>query len=101
MGQVLVEAQARLVKGDTLGGPVVGPDDGRVAAARTTAEVALLQPRDVAHAALGQLICGGQSMNAATDDDGVVGPLQLRPAPHVPGLEIDKGVHSSFRATPS
>src|SRR5713226_3241937 len=71
LGQVLVEPQALLVERDAFGRPVVGPNDGRVAATGA----------------------GAEAVHAAADDEDVVGALELRLAPHVPGLEVGNRVH--------
>src|SRR5713226_7848423 len=98
LGQVLVEPQALLVERDAFGRPVVGPNDGRVAATGAAAEIALLEHRNVPDASLGQFVRGGEAVHAAADDEDVVGALELRLAPHVPGLEVGNRVH--LAATP-
>src|SRR5262249_22764014 len=81
-GQAFVELDALVVEGHALRGAVVAADDGRVAAAGAAAEVAPVQDGDVGDAALAEVVGDGQAVDAAADDDDVVGRLQVVAAPH-------------------
>src|SRR5699024_3754516 len=77
-GQVLVQLYRAVVEGDALGGEVVGPGDGGAPPGSAAAEVALVQHGDVGDAVPGgQVVGGGQAVDAAADDDDVVGSLKV------------------------
>ena len=74
----LVELHALRVERGALRSAVVGPDDGRVAAGRAGADVALLDDRHVGDAVvLGEVVRRGEPVRAAADDDDVVVALEL------------------------
>ena len=76
-GELLVELDALGVEGGAFGRAVVRPDDRRVAARRTRADIALLEHGDVGDAVvLGEVVRGREPVGAAADDDDVVVPLQ-------------------------
>ena len=80
--QALVQFDAFIVKGHALRCAIVRADNRRIPAAGPAAEVALIEHRNIDDAALAQVIGDGETVNSSTDDDDVVGRLQLAGAPH-------------------
>src|ERR1043166_7090038 len=71
-----------LVDGRAVVLEVVGADDGGVAPRIAAADPPHLKHGDVAEAVLlGEVVGGGKTVPAATDDDGVVGRFRLGRAP--------------------
>src|SRR5581483_10455348 len=84
-GEALVQPERPVVEGDALRSQVVGPEDGGVAPGAAAADVALVENRHVGDAVSGgQVVGGGQAVDAAADDDDVVGTAQVV-APPGPG----------------
>ena len=82
-GHRVVERERAVVEGDTFGRQIVRADDRRVATRSAAPEVALVEDGHIGDAVIGGEVVGaGQAVDAAADDDHVVGGLQLGIAPH-------------------
>ncbi len=80
--QALPQLEGVVVERRTLVVEVVRPADRGVAARVAAAEPTPLDDRDIRHAVLfGEIVRGGETMTAGTDDDHVVGGLGLWTAP--------------------
>ena len=80
---LLIQVHRAVVEGHPFGGEVVGAHDGGVAPRAAAAQVGLVEHGHIGHAVIaGQVIGGGQTVHAAADHHGVVGPLQVAIAPH-------------------
>ena len=88
VGELLVEGQALGVEGNGFRGPVVGPEDGGVAPAVSRSQVALLQDGDVGDPEAGQIVGGGQSVDAGADHHHVVAVAERMLPPH--GIEAEQ-----------
>ena len=83
-GERPVQLHGPVVEADALGGQVVRPQDGRVAARAAAADVPRLQHGDVGDPVVdGQVVGGREAVHAAADDDHVVGVPHrpVRPGP--------------------
>ena len=79
----VVERQRAVVEGHTLGGQVVRAHDGGVAPRSAAAQIALVDNGNVGDAVVGcQVVGGGKAMNAAANNDHVVGRLEVMVSPH-------------------
>ena len=82
-GHFVVEGEGAVVEGDACWGEVVGAHDGCVSARAAGAEVGLIEHGDVGDAVVfGEIVGGGEAVDASADDDGVVGFLEVLGAPN-------------------
>ena len=81
-GQPFVELDAFVKERYPLGGQVVGADDGRGAGAGPAAQIAFVENGDVADTQLGQVVGGGQPVNAPADNRHVAAVPQGPLVPH-------------------
>jgi len=78
LGQLLPEADTGVVEQHAFWGQVVGPDDGRVATGIAASQVPLFQNRHVGDTVLArQVVGGGQTVPAGTDDHHVVAGFEF------------------------
>ena len=75
--------QRAVVKGHAFRGQIVGAHDGRVAARPAAAQVALVHYGHVGYAVFGGQVVGScEAVEAAADDDYVIGVFEFGLAPH-------------------
>src|SRR5206468_211840 len=81
--KALIQLDALIVKGNAVAGSVVRANDRGVAPAAAATEIVPLEHGDVGHAVvLCQIVGGGQTVNAAADNDDIVAIPHRALGPH-------------------
>jgi len=75
--EVPEESYTLVVEANAFGGQVIGSYDRGVSSGAATADVALLQNRDVGNSVIaGQVVRAGEAVSASPDDDHIVSALE-------------------------